>query len=68
MTAAGMAAAIQTEVQAEFTETLLNAEQLEKFCLAVGTAVVGYIQASALVNGTVESGEGAGGSVTGTVS
>lgn len=40
----------------------------ENFCKAIAEAIVEEIQTSALVTGTVTSGAGSGGAVTGTVS
>ena len=41
---------------------------LEKFCKALADAIVEHIVAAALVTGTVTSGAGTGGAVTGTIS
>lgn len=77
MTGAGMKAvlkpAIKTQLESQYQIVAgFGAGELEKFAEALATAignqVVSYIQANALVSGTVTSGNGAGGAVTGTVS
>ena len=63
-----LGAQIKTEIIAAFGPPA-DAEQLTKFCNALGKAIVEYVQASATVtinNAVVVSGAGAGGQVTGT--
>lgn len=63
---ATLKALIISKVQSKFT---IETEQtLDDFADAVADAVVTHIQAAALVSGTVTSGAGSGGAVTGTVS
>lgn len=47
--------------------TILNSVELKKVCDAIAQAVVDEITQNAIVTGTVTSGAGQGGSVTGTV-
>ena len=61
-----MSADIKTELTTIFGAPQ-NAIELQKFCDAMAKAIVENIQANALVTGTVTSGMGAGGTVTGTV-
>jgi hypothetical protein len=66
MTIAGLKQALKDEIS-----DVKNVEDdgaLDEMAEAIATAVVEYIQANALVTGTVTSGVGAGGAVTGTVS
>lgn len=62
MNAAGMGAAIKTEILAIPGITITNASELDKFCNAVGKAVVEYIQANAetSVTTTCPAGSGSG--------
>ena len=62
---AGLGAIIKTELIASVAPT--NEAELTNFCNALGKAIVEYILANALVAGTVTSGQGAGGTVTGQV-
>lgn len=57
---------IKTQLAGLFTIT--DDATLDKFAQAVANAVVTHIQAQALVTGTVTSGAGSGGAVTGVVS
>lgn len=61
---------ISSQLQGVFTIT--DTSVLDKFAQALSTAiankVVAHIQSAALVTGTVTSGPGSGGAVTGTVS
>lgn len=70
MTAAGMAAAIQSGIEAQLG-TPANAAQLEKFCTGIATGIVTYIQANAEVIVTevtgVTPGPGVSGPGTGTI-
>lgn len=61
---------LSTELQTEIAAVLniVDPAQLKKVCDAIAAAVVTHIQNNALVSGTVTSGAGAGGTVTGTVS
>jgi hypothetical protein len=63
---ASLATKIQAEIIAQFGAPA-DAATLQKFANAIAKAVVDEIQANALVSGTVTSGAGAGGAVTGTV-
>lgn len=66
----GLGAVLYTEITSAYggpPPTPAGVEKLQNFCNAVGEAVVSYIQENALVVATVESGVGAGGSVTGTI-
>jgi len=71
MTDAGMSAAIKSAIEGNYGPATDDAK-LQKFCDALGKAIVEYIQGNAVVNstGTVTTGVGAGGAVvaTGTVS
>lgn len=62
----GLKAAIIAAEDAVYGPAAIPAEQ-EKFAGALAKAIVEYIQANALVTGTVTSGAGSGGTVTGTV-
>ena len=67
ITVASLKGKIKDKLDAEFGAPTDPAWQ-EKFCKAIAEAIVEEIQASALVTGTVTSGAGSGGAVTGTVS
>ena len=67
MSDAGLATAIQNAIVAA-SVSAASPSELSAFCTAVGTAIVEYLKANAVVAGTVTSGTGAGGSVTGTIS
>jgi hypothetical protein len=67
LTQASLSTKIQTEIVALYGAAD-NSALLKKFADAVAKAVVDEIQANALVTGTVISGAGSGGAVTGTVS
>lgn len=56
---------LKVEIAALFSIT--DQATLDKACEAIAKAVVEEIQTNAVVTGTVTSGIGAGGSVTGTV-
>ncbi len=66
MTDAGLKAVIKTEILA-IASTATDPE-LDKFAEALGKAIVQYLLANAtiVVNGTVTTGAGAGGTVVGT--
>lgn len=66
LTQASLATKIQAEIIAQFGAPA-DAGTLQKFANAIAKAVVDEIQANAIVTGTVTSGMGAGGAVTGTV-
>lgn len=71
LSASSLAGKIKTQIESQFGAAD-DATKLQKFCLAVATAVVQEITANAQVSttGTVTTGSGAGGTVTttGTVS
>ena len=66
MSEAGLKAEIKSSLLAVFGAAE-DDEKLDDFCQAMADAIVGYIQANAVVTGTVTTGMGAGGAVTGTV-
>lgn len=66
LTQASLATKIQAEIIAQFGAPA-DAAILQKFANAIAKAVIDEIQANAVVTGTVTSGAGAGGAVTGTV-
>jgi hypothetical protein len=65
LSSSGLGDAIKSKLMAVVNPT--NPDELDKFAMAIGEAVVEYITASAIVVGTVTSGQGAGGAVQGTV-
>ena len=76
MNGAALAAALKpvivSNVKANYTvRATIGDAELDKFAQALsqalGTTIVSYIQSNALVSGTVTSGSGSGGSITGTV-
>jgi hypothetical protein len=67
LTQASLSGKIQAEIQSLYG-TPADGAKLKNFCDAIAKAVVDEIQQNAQVSGTVTSGVGAGGSVTGTVS
>jgi hypothetical protein len=68
MTTAGMSAAIKAQLDADFPIEATNNGTTERqhFCDRLAAAIVGYIQANALVSVTTACGAGAG-TGTGTV-
>lgn len=70
MTGAGMGAAIKTAIEGIPGIDVTNDAELTRYCNALGSAIVTYIQANALVStndtGTVTTGSGAGGAVVAT--
>lgn len=68
LSAATLSAAIKTEIENIAGIDIIDEAELERFTDALATAIVDHITANALVTGTVTSGAGAGGAVTGTVS
>jgi hypothetical protein len=67
ITQATLSTKIKSEMQAVYGAPD-EPEKLQKFADAIAKAIVDEITSSALVTGTVTSGAGAGGSVTGTIS
>jgi len=65
MTPSGLSAAISAAMITELG-TPGDPAQLQKFCDALGMAIVTYIQTTATVTAMVTSGAGAPGTVTGT--
>lgn len=66
LTQASLATKIQAEIIAQFGAPA-DSSVLLKFANAIAKAVVDEIQANAVVTGTVTSGAGSGGAVTGSV-
>jgi hypothetical protein len=66
MTDSGLSAAIKSAIEG-LSGAPSDPAELQKFCDALGQAIVEYLKANALVSGTVTSGAGAGGSVTGSL-
>jgi len=66
LTKAALSTKIQTEIIAVFGAAD-DASKMKDFADALAKAIVDEIKANALVTGTVTSGAGAGGTVTGTV-
>lgn len=62
-----MSSDIKAQLQTVFGSPVDSAK-LQEFCDALGKAIVENIKANALISGTVTSGAGSGGTVTGTVS
>lgn len=67
MTIPGLSAKIKSELENVYGPADDN-QRLQDFCDAIATAVYNEITMNALVSGSVTSGVGSGGSVTGTVS
>jgi hypothetical protein len=65
MTQADLSTKLQANIGAVIN--LVDSAQLKKVCDAIALSVVQEVQTKALVTGTVTSGAGSGGSVTGTV-
>lgn len=65
MTQADLSSKLQANIGAIIN--LADPVQLKKVCDAIALSVVSEIQSKALVTGTVTSGAGSGGTVTGTV-
>lgn len=68
LSSSGLSAAIKAKIIEKFGSSPITDAILQQFCDAVAEAVVNYLTANTLVSGTVTSGVGAGGAVTGTVS
>lgn len=66
LSSASLKGRIKTKIQAFFD--IQEDTLLDEFCQAIAEGVVEEIQTNAQVSGTVTSGAGNGGSVTGTVS
>jgi len=66
MTDSGLSSAIKAAI-IDLFGTPADPTKLQGTCDAFGKAIVEYIKANAQVTGTVTSGAGAGGLVTGTV-
>lgn len=58
MTESGMAAAIKTEIEAIPGISITDDAELQKFCDAIGKAVVTYIQGNAEVSSSGATGSG----------
>lgn len=67
LTEASLSTAIKAEIQSEYGGAPDDAAKLQKFADAMARAVVNEIKNNAVVVGTVTSGLGSGGDVTGTV-
>ena len=65
LTGSGLGDMIKSALTASAAPT--NPDELERFAMALGQAIVDYILASAIVTGTVVTGQGAGGAIQGKV-
>lgn len=56
MSNSGMSAAIKSEIQAIPGINITDEQELEKFCDAIGKAIVEYLKNNAQLNGIVDGG------------